>query len=218
MIYVLQEKHDAHFETQLNETQFNRNYKVLFRGLRTDVPGYLQFYTIYLLRRAIFVALVYNLTDPTYILVQIFAVISMSFYYSLYLIHFKPYVNQSINRVHIVNEVFLIGITYHLLVFTDYAQTAETKYLAGWSMLLLCATNFLIPNVASVAWFLLGDFKRRYKAGTRLQRMMKRAAQQSILKQKREELFKKYHLLPEEGRPRHMPETPGKLKQVLPDD
>ena len=216
VIFVLQEKHDAHFETQQNETRFNRNYKVLFRGLRTDVPGYLQFYTIYMLRRAIFVALVYNLSDPSYILVQVFSVISMSFYYAVYLIKFKPYVNQSVNRVHIVNEVFLVGITYHLLVFTDYAQTAETKYLAGWSMLLMSVANFLVPNAASVAWHLLGDFKKRYRAGSRLRNLMRKAARQRMLKLKRQQLFRKYHLLPEEARPMHMAQTPDKLKQVLP--
>ena len=123
---------------------------MLYEDIRADLPGYMQFYSLYLLRRLIYVVLVYYYTDQVYILVQIFLTIILTVLYTLYLVTVKPFLDRDMNHLMVVNEFFFLAILYHLIVFTDYAQTAEIKFNAGWSMLLISMANFVWPNLTGM--------------------------------------------------------------------
>lgn len=67
-MYILQAKTKYKFKVKIEEQEFDSVYGVLYEDIRDDLPGYLQFYSIYLYRRAFYVILVYYYTHPFFIL------------------------------------------------------------------------------------------------------------------------------------------------------
>ena len=94
--------------------------------------------------------LVWYLNDPGYALVQVMVTIFSGFFYVLYLFEAKPFIDTELNRLQIINELFFLCVVYHMLVFTDYSPTADTKIMAGWSMLFVSIANVIYPNLTGM--------------------------------------------------------------------
>ena len=46
----------------------------------------------------------------------------------LYLVHFTPFNKKLINSIEIFNEITILTIAYHLILFTDYLTEVELQY------------------------------------------------------------------------------------------
>lgn len=67
IVFILEKKKNCQFNTVIEEEEFDEAYSVLYEDIRTDLPGYLQFYSVYLFRRLVYVILVYFFTEPEFI-------------------------------------------------------------------------------------------------------------------------------------------------------
>ena len=61
-----------------------------------------------------------------------------------YTIASKPFANVILNFIDIFNELSLLCLSYHLLLYTDYLSDLQSQYSIGFSMIGLCLMNFLI--------------------------------------------------------------------------
>ena len=51
----------------------------------------------------------------------------------IYMTHFRPMPTSKNNKQEVMQDVFLLVCSYHLLLFTDYVPDVEIQYMAGWS-------------------------------------------------------------------------------------
>ncbi|TNV73814.1 hypothetical protein FGO68_gene12683 [Halteria grandinella] len=69
----------------------------------------------------------------------------------IYIAHVRPFDTNLLNDLEIFNEVSILFATYHLFLFTDYADgDVDLQYLAGWSMVGLSAFNISINMLVMV--------------------------------------------------------------------
>lgn len=69
----------------------------------------------------------------------------------IYIAHVRPFDTNLLNDLEIFNEVSILFATYHLFLFTDYAEgDVDLQYLAGWSMVVLSAFNISVNMLVMV--------------------------------------------------------------------
>ena len=61
----------------------------------------------------------------------------------IYLQWYRPFSDKRQNRREIFNEVCLALSAYHLIIFSDFVDDVETKYLYGWSVSAVMLLNAL---------------------------------------------------------------------------
>jgi hypothetical protein len=59
----------------------------------------------------------------------------------------KPFELPMLNYLEILNEISILIATYHLFLFTDYADSPDLQYLAGWSMIAISTFNIVINMI-----------------------------------------------------------------------
>ena len=69
-----------------------------------------------------------------------------TFYFMIYLVSYKPFINSEINTFQVINQFFILILIYHHLLFTDIVSSPEIKLTAGWSFILFSIINFFWPN------------------------------------------------------------------------
>ena len=62
----------------------------------------------------------------------------------------KPHPTRQEHVMNFFNEVFLLGMVYHLCIFTAWTQSSELKYSSGWSMTAVTAFNIIVNMI--VLW------------------------------------------------------------------
>jgi len=53
----------------------------------------------------------------------------------------------TLNRLELFNEICILGVGYHLLLFTDFVPEPEIKYSIGWSAIVLSSLNIVVNLV-----------------------------------------------------------------------
>lgn len=119
------------------------------------------------------------------------------------------------NKLQVINELFFLAILYHLLVFTDYARTAETKFNAGWSMLLISLTNFLWPNLYGMIIAIAPEMADAIKSSLNLE--PEDSGDLDFFTQKRKQLIEKYQLKLKHQEKELIEWPLAKRKQVTPE-
>lgn len=102
--------------------------------------------------------------------------------------------DKELNNLQIINELFFLGILYHLIVFTDYTQEAEIKVNAGWSMLAVSLINFLWPNLWGMMKGLSPDIKEALLEYSHEERQDRKKRDLSFFEAQRLLLIRKYKL------------------------
>ena len=83
-----------------------------------------------------------------------------------YVISTKPFTSGILNFMDIFNELALLGLSYHLLLLTDYLSDLQLQYYVGFSMIGLCLMNFFVNILLMIFQSLKGlirIFKRAYQ-------------------------------------------------------
>jgi hypothetical protein len=65
----------------------------------------------------------------------------------IYIVEFQPFEKQLINYLEIFNELCILAVAYHLLLFTDFVSDLDIQYNAGWSIVLLTALNIVVNMI-----------------------------------------------------------------------
>jgi hypothetical protein len=92
-------KRSAPFMNDAQEEHFEKKWGFLFNEFRSSNAGIFHYLFVFILRRLIFVMLCMEVSSPEFTCVQIFANIWLSILFIVYLIEFKPFYDNSVNRV-----------------------------------------------------------------------------------------------------------------------
>ena len=104
-------------------------------------------------------------------------------FYIVYLQLVSPLEEPANLRMETINEVFLLIVNYHYLLFSDFVTNPDTKYTLGWSLIGTLAVMLSI-NAGFVVTMVLHDAKVVIKA-----KLLVRKTQARI-KERREEMVK----------------------------
>jgi len=128
-----------------DEIYFDRIYSCLYEDFKTN-SGIFHYYTVFMLRRIFFVYICFKWYQPEYTFFQVMANVQISFIFVLYMVKFRPFLDEEMNKLQIINEYVFVVITYHQLLFTDFVDDASSKNLMGWSFVLCSLGNMIWPN------------------------------------------------------------------------
>ena len=118
----------------------------------------LAFYTIFLIRRIVFVAI------PTFIYfwpwLQLQTLLFMTSMYIVYYGGTRPHLGRQRVRLEVFNEVMTMVIHYHMVCFTDFNNLAISKYYMGYSFV-FCILFLVLFNLILLGYNQLMIFRRR---------------------------------------------------------
>jgi hypothetical protein len=108
---------------------------------------------------------------------------------------YRPFLDNDFTNLQITNEIAFIILSYHQLMFTDYVQEPETKYMIGWSFVFLGLSNLFYPNIYLVVLSMWPDCK---KACSRTKKLTGKELRRKLYlegcEERRNALIKKYDL------------------------
>jgi len=112
--------------------------------------------SIFLSRRVFFVALTFCIPEQPSL--QVFIFLQTIIFYEIYLMTALPYETNSLQMQEFGNEIFFLGIHYHLVLFTGIVSDRDRLYAIGdslmYTMILLLIFNAFIMlyiNISNVA-------------------------------------------------------------------
>jgi hypothetical protein len=77
-----------------------------------------------MMRRLFFAVVAVYLNDfPS---IQVMLVIAHCVIVTAYIVGVKPFTDPVMNRMEILNELFILAATYHMIVFTDFVPNVDT--------------------------------------------------------------------------------------------
>ena len=62
----------------------------------------------------------------------------------IYLVKFKPFDDNRVNRLEVMNEATNFVMLYHVMCFTDFVPEAEDRYYIGWSFIACIVVNLIV--------------------------------------------------------------------------
>ncbi|TNV74823.1 hypothetical protein FGO68_gene10275 [Halteria grandinella] len=135
-------------------------YSSLFNDLRTTNIHCLLYYPIFIFRRFSAALTIVLLQDNASAQINLLLILSLVMLY--YMIAVRPFRERLLNYLEIMNEVFVLCSSYHLLIFTDWVGEPNFQYLMGWSLNLLLILQFLLNSaifIAQLAAFMYMNLK-----------------------------------------------------------
>lgn len=156
-VYIMDKKSKAAWISKEEEASFDTLHEVLYDEFITTLPGYLHYYAVFMYRRIVFIVVAFYFYEEQHTLLQVMVNIISGFLFVLFLVAYLPFNDKPMNYLQACNEAFYVIISYHQLIFTDYARTAKTKVMAGWSMVFVSVFNLLFPNLYMVLAEMLPD-------------------------------------------------------------
>ena len=61
-----------------------------------------------------------------------------------YLVKFKPFDDERVNKLEVMNECTNFVMLYHVMCFTDFVPEAEDRYYIGWSFVACICMNLMV--------------------------------------------------------------------------
>jgi len=104
--------------SSLEEENMKKLFGSTYEELRTNSRAALLFNVVYMVRRLFFAAVTVYLNEwPS---IQVILVIFHCLVVLMYLMSVRPFVDPLMNRMEIMNEIFIMAAAYHMLIFTDF--------------------------------------------------------------------------------------------------
>eukprot|EP00347_Sterkiella_histriomuscorum_P008247 403345817 len=107
--------------------------KPLHENLNKDKKWSTAYYSLYFIRRFIFVLSMLFFTDSPYLQLLTFQLLSIGQF--IYLISVKPFETKTNNVMEFINEGLVLFTAEILILFTDYEPNPEHRYNLGWVVL-----------------------------------------------------------------------------------
>ena len=146
---------------KLETIQFKQRYSALFEGLNPRKKNSIFFYVLFTFRRLIFAVSAVVLTGhPT---IQIFFLFMQCVLIITYLGTVKPFEAPFNNKLEMFNEICIIGVCYHLMLFTDFLPSPPKQYLLGWSLIGITVLN-VVTNMGILFFMGSRDLKIKFIA------------------------------------------------------
>ena len=93
--YILEYRRQIRYKGVNLAERFNAFWEDLISGTRINSPGYLQYFSVFLLRKQVYALIVFHLYREEYVMVQTFSNILLSFAFILYLVVMRPFLDPA---------------------------------------------------------------------------------------------------------------------------
>ena len=147
--------------TRHSEESFNEKYGELFEGFQTYCSPLFHYYMVFIIRRIAFICMAYFLPGEEFTVAQVYINILLSYFFLMYLVVMKPFVDKLTNNLESINELCYLLISYHQIGFTDVNPNVEIKILIAWSLIAMSVMNIIWPNLYLVVTSMYSDWKEQ---------------------------------------------------------
>lgn len=134
------------------EKPFLKKWGIAFSDIKTQSKAFerahIMYIWLFMLRRILFLVLVFTLAD--YICIQICIALFISGGMILYKSHYKPFNSRFKNCCKIWNEIIIFLATEILIFFTDYFYDWDHHWGAGWIFIYLISIWFFIHTLIMI--------------------------------------------------------------------
>lgn len=148
-----------------------RKYGVLYQSLKTETRWQM-FYCFLFVYRRVAMCLVY-LFMSSIMNFQLMFTLYQNMVIMMFVAHIRPFITRRYNFRELVNELFVMGVTTNLILFTDFVQDASTKYdYGGWSyvalvgLCILFNLSFLVMAMLRQIRLLIIKYSNRFHIKT----------------------------------------------------
>lgn len=138
----------VYYKKQLNTYKLRLRIANFYSNIELEKGNWaLAYYTIFLVRRILFVAIPVFLAGMPWFQVQL--LVLMSSFYFIYYAGNMPHSIVQRNRVEILNEVIIMHMNYHMICFTEYNLSPENQFIMGYSFV-ACILLLVLGNLTLV--------------------------------------------------------------------
>ena len=151
MIYCIAVKKET-----LTIPEFKYRWGSLWSNVKTETRWQRAFRLIFILRR--FSVLYISISLVGRPIFQIQLILLGNLFMSIYsgLVH--PFKTRFQSKIDLANESLVSIMTYHLVIFTDFAANVDVQYASGWSFVF-----FLVLYLVLNAFFVLRDMSKNFR-------------------------------------------------------
>ena len=137
----------------VDKQDFQLKYNALYLNLSSVDEINLLFTSLFCSRRMLFaLAITFLRKWPVF---QIMVLVHSTTVTMCFNAYYQPFVNKILNYLEIMNEVTILILIYHMIVFTDFVESRSVQYQLGYSVCIFTVLNicinviFLITNLAT---------------------------------------------------------------------
>jgi hypothetical protein len=163
-----------------NEEHFPEEaYKAKFDNFTTDIRTQGEasrwnkyFFVAFFVRRFVFVAIPVLVQGYPWLRIQLLLATN-TIYVSLYM-HFRPHIGKVRTQIEIFNEIMMMMVQYHLILFSDFTYTSVSRY--EYANVYVGLISFIIfVNIVRVVWEMVKGIKAKKARELKLKAQEKEA-------------------------------------------
>ena len=124
------------------DKKFKMKFQSMYHALDLKNKYFILVTPMFLIRRLIFAFSIVYMAD--YTVFQILVNIMFSLFYLCFLIQIRPMNKKYLNILEIINETTLLTLFYLCLLFTEFVDSVDIRYMIGWVFVALTASNLII--------------------------------------------------------------------------
>lgn len=109
--------------SKLGDEEFTKKFGSVYEGLKTNSRSVIAFTTIFMVRRALFALLAVMLYK--HVIIQLSLTIVLIMFAACYILHFKPFEEQLINRLEVMNETTTLLLVNLIFMFTPIIDSPK---------------------------------------------------------------------------------------------
>jgi hypothetical protein len=125
---------------------WKKRFGSVYEGIRIDSKWALSYNLFQVLRRLLFLFVVFHPGFEMPSSLRIMAVIYISLFMNMYQFSVRPFEVQSKNNLENFNETIIFTVTFSVILFTDYLDV-DQQNMAGWATISFVALNILVNLV-----------------------------------------------------------------------
>ena len=138
----------VYFKRKLNTYQLRRRIANFYSNIEVEKGNWaLAYYTIFLVRRIVFVAIPIFLVGMQWLQIQL--LLMMSSLYFIYYAENKPHSMLQRNRMEIFNESMIMLMNYHMVCFSKFNLSPDNQFSMGYSFV-ICIGLLIVGNLGLV--------------------------------------------------------------------
>ena len=137
---------------ELDDASFKQAFGTLYTNVetkRTRNASVYEYLTIFCVKRMIYAYVTIFYSDTLFVI--IIAYICLPIASINFFVNCKPLKGKALNYIEIMNEMFILQVSYYMFVFTDFVQSVPLRYDIGF-VFMYYASFTLVVNFVIIAY------------------------------------------------------------------
>ena len=128
----------------LEDEKFEEKYGAVYEGLKPDHKSWIVYPVYFIVRRVLF--MIISLLLYNFVMFQIILLILLTLCSACYILHIRPFEEELVNNLEVMNETFTLMLLSVMFCFTDLIDDVELQYTIGYIFIIymcLCIMTHL---------------------------------------------------------------------------